>query len=789
MTQKNLFSTKANNLIFLKNRLKKSKIEKIYTFSYLMWTNEKEKIINNVSNYFKEKIVVRSSAINEDSNENSMAGYYESILNVNSQNKGEVQDAITRVIKSYNSKKSLSAFNQILIQSQTKNVEISGVIFTRGLEDNSPYYTINFDDKGLTDSVTSGTENKSIKVFKYSSPKKGEWYYNLIESVKELEDIYKLAIDIEFAINKKGEVIIFQVRPICIKRNEIDNKKIILAIKNLKSKFYKIDSQKENLEGKNTIFTDMSDWNPAEILGDNPGYLDYSLYDYIITNSIWHQARTSQGYYNIKKGALVYLFGNKPYIDVRKSFNSFVPASIPDKIRKKLLSYYLNKLRNNPELQDKVEFEILFTCHDFCIDNRLAQLKENDFSNNEIKKIKESLIDLTNDLIINSEKTIKRDINSCKSLEKIRKKIRINSENGIIFESLKYAKILLEECKEKGTLQFSRLARLGFIAKIILKSLSQKEIISEKEIEDFFSSISTVATDFTHDFNKYMDQKISKNDLLKKYGHLRPGTYDITSNRYDHNPQLLDKVGFNIHAKEIKKKFNLKKKTKERINLELIKNGFKFSAVELFEFATKATQARELSKFEFTKNLSDAIELIAIAGTETGFSREEMSYLSVKEIFIETKNRIELAKRWKEIILKRIKKRKINNLIHLPSIIFSKNDFYIVKEYLSKPNYITQKKISSRIVDLSNPLEKGPNFKGKIVLIENADPGYDWIFTKNIGGLITKYGGVASHMSIRCAEFMIPAAIGCGSLYDKIKNSEELILDCKLKKIITLKTK
>ena len=37
-----------------------------------------------------------------------------------------------------------------------------------------------------------------------------------------------------------------------------------------------------------------------------------------------------------------------------------------------------------------------------------------------------------------------------------------------------------------------------------------------------------------------------------------------------------------------------------------------------------------------------------------------------------------------------------------------------------------------------------------IVLIENADPGYDWIFSKNIKGLITKNGGINSHMSIRC---------------------------------------
>lgn len=56
----------------------------------------------------------------------------------------------------------------------------------------------------------------------------------------------------------------------------------------------------------------------------------------------------------------------------------------------------------------------------------------------------------------------------------------------------------------------------------------------------------------------------------------------------------------------------------------------------------------------------------------------------------------------------------------------------------------------------SAPLE------GKIVFIKSADPGYDFLFTKNIAGLITQYGGANSHMAIRCAELGIPAVIGAG---------------------------
>ena len=69
-------------------------------------------------------------------------------------------------------------------------------------------------------------------------------------------------------------------------------------------------------------------------------------------------------------------------------------------------------------------------------------------------------------------------------------------------------------------------------------------------------------------------------------------------------------------------------------------------------------------------------------------------------------------------------------------------------------------------------------YKEKIVAIPNADPGFDWIFSHNIAGLITQYGGANSHMAIRCAELGIPAAIGVGDkIYENLKEGN-IMLDC-----------
>jgi len=80
--------------------------------------------------------------------------------------------------------------------------------------------------------------------------------------------------------------------------------------------------------------------------------------------------------------------------------------------------------------------------------------------------------------------------------------------------------------------------------------------------------------------------------------------------------------------------------------------------------------------------------------------------------------------------------------------------------------------------------KKNINIKNKIIVIENADPGFDWIFSQKIKGLITKYGGVNSHMSIRCEELQVPAIIGFGEdNYLKILKKKKIFYDCKNQKI------
>ncbi len=793
-----IVSSKADTLKALQSLLTKSSIEPLYSFTISDWKNDKNEILQNIKTRFSpQKIVIRSSAVTEDTLEKSMAGYFESILNVDTQKKPEIEAAVGHVIDSYHQKSGESSFNQVLVQRQTENIFMSGVIFTRTLHTNGPYYVINYDDQtGSSDSVTSGKEHQCIYIshFSTSIPEKMK---KVLEAVKEIEELIPhIPLDIEFALAQQQDqlkTVIFQVRPLAANLHaENFHQEVKEKISQLKNKFQQLAVKPNHLEGETTFWGDMPDWNPAEIIGDHPNYLDYSLYDYLITNSAWHEARTSQGYYNVKPAKLVELFGNKPYVNVRNTFNSFTPASISPALRQKLLQFYLRKLQQHPHLQDKVEFDILFTCYDLNFSQRAAELKNEGFHDSDLEELQQSLRELTNHLFLQFPHCLDTDIKTVLSLEQFRQVIiaKIKKEDHSAKELLNYAKVLLDECRKKGTVQFSRLARLAFIGKALMKSLVHQDNISQNDFDQFYNSISTVATKMNLDFRRLMQGELQKEEFIQEYCHLRPGTYDITSPRYDQNVHLISEAKITVAAPEEKANAEFSEEMLARLTAALEKEKLQFDALHLLSFVEKSTRAREFSKFEFTKNLSEALELIAQAGEKMGFTRKEIALLDINDIFRinATADLQETTQQWKLLIKEKEKERTINQRLVLPSLIFSPEDFDIVQHYQAKPNFITQKNIQSKVVYLNGMADqKIPDIKNSIVILENGDPGYDWIFTRNIAGLITKYGGVASHMSIRCAEFGLPAAIGCGELiFNQIRDAENILLDCKQNKIIPL---
>ena len=64
-------------------------------------------------------------------------------------------------------------------------------------------------------------------------------------------------------------------------------------------------------------------------------------------------------------------------------------------------------------------------------------------------------------------------------------------------------------------------------------------------------------------------------------------------------------------------------------------------------------------------------------------------------------------------------------------MLFDEEGVHVIPFQVSHPNFITHQKITSSSVHIHAD-QASESLTGKIVLIENADPGYDWIFSKNI---------------------------------------------------------
>lgn len=771
-----ILGTKAETLARLEPVVSKSYIGRQISFTTSEWDENTQCIIDSICVEFSDqKLVIRSSSKAEDNWFSSNAGGFESLLNINANNHDDVRDAIVSVIKSYGDKN--NGEDQVLVQQFLSNVKLSGVIFTCGLESGSPYYRFNFDDKtSSTESVTSGTHS-DLRTVIVNRFKPDDLYIvapELIPVMKAVQELELLLgydkLDIEFAIDENDLVHIFQVRPVTVSHIglEVDVEEVKLSLKDSSSLFKAQQSSLPLIYGDKNIFANMPDWNPAEIIGTRPKPLAFSLYRQLITNDIWAQQRAEFGYRDVRPYPLIVSFSGQPYVDARASLNSFIPKSLPEDCAERIAKAYINMLANNPQFHDKVEFEIAFTIWtpDFKKE-ALKRLIPYGVEQEDIQKLEIALKSLTCNALVR----LPTDIFSINKLS------RANSDNESN-ETRTLDKIYcqLYDCKRYGTLAFSHAARAGFVATTFLKSLVSTNVLSDSRRLEFLKSFDTVAGVFEKDKHEYATGSLSFENLVNKYGHLRPGTYEITTNAYWENPQKYITSNNNGNVSVTQYEFIFTEQEVNGITTLLAELGTDITHIEFTNYLKEATQAREFVKFEFTRNLSQALDLCVLLGNEFEISRNDLSYLEFNDLE-QLKLNVFSIDMVKALIKTRKKKHSITCSIELPPLIKSEHDFYCFERFASQPNFVTIDRVEARVKQLDT--EKVEDLIGVIVMIPQADPGYDWLFGHDIAGLITQYGGANSHMAIRAAEIGLPAAIGVGDkLYEKITMMNRIELDC-----------
>ncbi|MEY4107241.1 MAG: hypothetical protein RL181_1583 [Bacteroidota bacterium] len=524
-----------------------------------------------------------------------------------------------------------------------------------------------------------------------------------------------------------------------------------------------------HLLGGRSLFGSMPDWNPAELIGRTPKAMAVSVFRRFITRSAWREARGYMGYRNPAGQELMVMLAGHPYIDVRASFNSFLPVDLPDDLGYRLVDAWMENLEAQPELHDKVEFEIVQSSLDFSFDQRFEEKTLGRFTAAERQVIRDTLGALTRRVLLSQgEGSLPWALSL---LEALRGRQMARPLSPPVHQRLSDWEASVRELTEEGValgaIPFAVVARHAFIAEAFLRSILDRGALCEPRVACLRASIQTIASDLARHLERLRGGE-DPADFISVFGHLRPGTFDMESPRYVDRihqlagnavvlPESARQNPFTLHSDESNALFNLLS--------EYALQGI--SPESLIDYIKRAISAREYGKFVLSRSISDVLEHLAAWGEGLGLTRAAVASLSIEDL--EAHGFPKGAEKLNRLVEKAEAYHRTACATRLPALMAKTEDIYVAAVQRSLPNLFGRGVIRGGVHEISACDDWSMRIEGKIACIESADPGFDWVFGTGAAALVTKYGGANSHMAIRCIEIGFPAAIGCGEqLYARI---------------------
>jgi phosphohistidine swiveling domain-containing protein len=778
-----VIGSKAATLERLQNRLKRSKILPLAYFTRAAYASGREATLRSlVERFGRERVlIVRSSATDEDGFARANAGRYHSELNVPPTLEG-LGRAVDMVFQSYAGNDPL---DEVLVQPQLEGVRASGVIITRTLETGAPYRVINYTEGSDTTAITGGGSCNGVKLYvsRMAPPvaldRLTELGRRLVQLADEIETcVCHDALDIEFALDADDRLVTLQVRPLMVSDAHLDRGRdvdVADALSGIYETLGQLESPPPGQVGRHGAWSVMADWNPAEIVGLSPAPLALDLYRKIITDRVWAQQRYEVGYRDVRDWPLIRSFGGQAFVDVRASLNSFLPASLPDVLAESLVEHALMRLKQNPSLHDKIEFELIPTCLDFGYkDWERRYLAAGICRSGDLTILRDSLRQVTHAIVMRTP----RDIADAQALE-----VEVPALTLVREPFGDWLRSVLHACSWQGGLGFAHLARAGFVVAALLRSAVARGLLTDERRTQLMESISGVGRMLTDAGAQVRAGKMSRENFIERFGHLRPGTYDITMPAYRDRPDLyLDPIIDVSHVPELPV---FVWTAQERIALgEALSNlDIGLDVDSLLVFARRAVAGREYAKFVFTRLLSAALDGLALEALKIGIPSElhdSMPLSAWLEQPIEAWGRVDGHQTIIEWTQRRHRQHRLASLIFLPPLLTGRDEIHAFEVPHSEPTFITTRKAQAvlRVVHAGQVVER-QEVNGCVVAITNADPGFDYLFALGIRGLITAYGGPNSHMAIRASEFSIAAVIGIGSeAFARLRDGLTINLDC-----------
>ncbi|MFI9229916.1 PEP-utilizing enzyme [Streptomyces rimosus] len=412
------------------------------------------------------------------------------------------------------------------------------------------------------------------------------------------------------------------------------------------------------------------------------------------------------------------------------------------------MRHYLERLRREPQLHDKVEFAVLQSSYHFATPRHVASLSSDGvLPENEASEFVALLHGLTVDML-RSDGPYRQDLRTVRHLAER----PLAPSDGT--DTCKHFRHLLCLGRTEGALPFAGIARVAFVATSLVRSLTEVDVLSAEEADALLASADTVSHQLRKDFAAG-DREM----FLRRHGHLRPGTYDILSPRYDETesdyfdwPSRLttvpaEPVPYRAGPSQLR-----------AIGRLLDAHRFPLSPEDFIQFVRDSVAAREYAKHQYSRVVSDMLTCVRRTGERLGFGTEEMSYVTVDTLAALTGD----DRRDRRILAAAASRGEeryaVTRTLHAPALLSRPDELVSFVALDTEPNFVAHARVIARVADV----DSGEPLDGAIAMIPAADPGYDWIFTHHIVGLVTAYGGANSHMAVRALELGLPAVIGAG---------------------------
>jgi phosphohistidine swiveling domain-containing protein len=787
---------KARTLDGLTPMVKTARVLALERFPVAAWGARRVEILDRLRRRFAGRsVVVRSSTLSEDNFAASGAGRYLSVLDVAADDALALAGAVDRVVESFGlGKRRVLPGDEVLVQPFVGDLAACGVLLTRDPQHGSPYFVLNVDSRsGRSDVVTSGGAGKiDTAYFSWSGENRTGLERAAARVLDLARELMRLScfdsLDIEFGIDGAGTCYLFQVRPLaCVEPLSVDDDDDMLdVIGHLHDFAVEAAAPAPGVLGRDNVFSNMSDWNPAEMIGACPRPLALSLYQTLIGDRAWASARARLGYRDLGTTPLILSFGGRAYVDVRASLNSFLPAGFDESAGARWVESCLDRLRADPPLHDKIEFDLTATCMTPDWGRVSAWLDAAGFSALERKDFACRLSRMTADMVLGRVEPIAAQAAAGTALTLRRERILAAHAPNLAGYG-RCLRPLTLDCIELGVVPFSIVARYAFVAMSLLKGLRAVGAIGSDLYDAFLLAVPTVSGEMSRDAERLARGQTTLAEMTARYGHLRPSSYDIVSRNYAACPERYFRAERVAAASPsgAADPVALLQPSAAGIERALAAVGIEVETPVLARFMAEAIAGRERLKFEFMKNVDAILETVAAVGEVLGLTRDELSFVPIGE-FLGLER--DSASQALESHLRRVsgqneKRWLLAQGLRLPDLIAAPDEVFAHRLEAWRPNFVTRRKVTAKPVVVGGAGGE-EDLSGALVFIRAADPGFDWIFGHAIAGLVTQYGGVASHMAIRAAEFGLPAAIGCGeALFETLSRAARVELDCELGRI------